>query len=695
MSRIKEVRERRLQIAQEAAKRWHATADERAKRRVQAARLGPAAAETPERARRFVQRESLRAALQAREGFRLPRAGVERIIGNTFDLRDYPSSEQAAKAGAPVARFVDEPGAGGAIEGFGTGFLVSPRLMLTNHHVFPDKASAKAVAQFGHEHDMSGIKTGVFFNLEPDTFFVTSEQLDMSLVAVSIRSHDAQPLDNFGCHPLIEVLGKILQGNPVSIIQYPLGKHKQWAESENRLLFIDDGSDFLQYETDTLPGSSGSPVFNTYWEVVGLHHSGVPRMQNGSILAKDGRVWDQRTMSEEEVDWVANEGVRVSRIVGFLRELDLENAQERELIDELLRNTGDPLEQKQAAPGTAAPAQFTGGTLHVTVHGTANIYIGASSAPLTQVLPVPTAVEKAIRFDSDYQGRSGYNPLFLSGFDIPLPTVTNERQSEMLPAGDGTPLVLRYHHFSLAMNRTRRLQMWSAVNVDYRPSKRPISGREEFGSDRWKPDPRIPIELQLEDDEFYLPAKKFDRGHVVRRDDNAWGDTRLLTEFANSDTFHWTNCTPQHEGFNQSRQHGLWGQLEDHITSQSEAVDRKLTILAGPVLDAGDLEHDFGGGVVKVPVRFWKVAVVRQRRNRTDRLQAFGFILDQTETTRKRGLEALRVGEFAPFQVPLEVITRETGVVFPPVLMQNDTGAGLSGRRIESLRDLEVEVDSD
>jgi hypothetical protein len=94
-------------------------------------------------------------------------------------------------------------------------------------------------------------------------------------------------------------------------------------------------------------------------------------------------------------------------------------------------------------------------------------------------------------------------------------------------------------------------------------------------------------------------------------------------------------------------------------------------------------------------VRFWKVAVVRQRRNRTDRLQAFGFILDQTETTRKRGLEALRVGEFAPFQVPLEVITRETGVVFPPVLMQNDAGAGLSGRRIESLRDLEVEVGSD
>jgi hypothetical protein len=31
---------------------------------------------------------------------------------------------------------------------------------------------------------------------------------------------------------------------------------------------------YLQYTTDTLPGSSGSPVFNDDWEVVALHHGG-------------------------------------------------------------------------------------------------------------------------------------------------------------------------------------------------------------------------------------------------------------------------------------------------------------------------------------------------------------------------------------------------------------------------------------
>ena len=30
----------------------------------------------------------------------------------------------------------------------------------------------------------------------------------------------------------------------------------------------------VQYLTDTLKGSSGSPVFNSDWEVVALHHSG-------------------------------------------------------------------------------------------------------------------------------------------------------------------------------------------------------------------------------------------------------------------------------------------------------------------------------------------------------------------------------------------------------------------------------------
>jgi hypothetical protein len=93
--------------------------------------------------------------------------------------------------------------------------------------------------------------------------------------------------------------------------------------------------DFLHYHTDTAPGSSGSPVFNDQWEVVGLHHSGVPRRdEQGRILTRDGTLW-QPDMGEHRIDWIANEGVRVSRIVQSIREQRLSDAQRR-LRDDLL-----------------------------------------------------------------------------------------------------------------------------------------------------------------------------------------------------------------------------------------------------------------------------------------------------------------------------------------------------------------------
>ena len=59
--------------------------------------------------------------------------------------------------------------------------------------------------------------------------------------------------------------------------------------------------------------------------------------------------------------------------------------------------------------------------------------------------------------------------------------------------------------------------------------------------------------------------RALDRGHLVRRLDPAWGESKALAKIANDDTFHFTNCTPQHENFNQSRLAGLWGQLENAV----------------------------------------------------------------------------------------------------------------------------------
>jgi V8-like Glu-specific endopeptidase len=43
------------------------------------------------------------------------------------------------------------------------------------------------------------------------------------------------------------------------------------------------GEDRVQYLTDTLPGSSGSPVFDSEWNLVALHHSGGWMKEPGSF----------------------------------------------------------------------------------------------------------------------------------------------------------------------------------------------------------------------------------------------------------------------------------------------------------------------------------------------------------------------------------------------------------------------------
>lgn len=149
-------------------------------------------------------------------------------------------------------------------------------------------------------------------------FSLTNEALDYTLVAVTEIGITRQNLSTFGWLPLIEKEGKAILGEYLSIIQHPRGEVKQLAARENRL--IDLLPNFLHYHTDTEPGSSGSPVFNDQWEVVGLHHSGVPdRDQNGMIIG-----------------WLANEGVRVSQLVKHIRSADLSDQKDhfrREMFD--------------------------------------------------------------------------------------------------------------------------------------------------------------------------------------------------------------------------------------------------------------------------------------------------------------------------------------------------------------------------
>ncbi|PTA67471.1 endonuclease [Deinococcus arcticus] len=240
-----------------------------------------------------------------------PRQSLERLLGRN-DLVGVAYLDLARQAADAVARLVLRD-ARGRPAGYGTGWLCSPQVLVTNHHVLATPGDARAAqAEFSYELRADGtLRERVTLALDPDSLFITSEALDYTLVAVR---GDTRP---YGYLPLLDAPDKHMVGEALSIIQHPGGEPKQLALRENRL--VDRLPDFLHYETDTAPGSSGSPVFNDAWEVVALHHSGVPRTDaQGRVLRRDGRPAAPGD-PDTELDWVANEGVRISRLIADLR----------------------------------------------------------------------------------------------------------------------------------------------------------------------------------------------------------------------------------------------------------------------------------------------------------------------------------------------------------------------------------------
>jgi endonuclease G len=238
----------------------------------------------------------------------------ERVI-NGDDTLDVNYLEKGVKAGRSVCRINIYSSSGE--EGFGTGFLIAPQILITNHHVIPDEDYAQhSYAEFNYEKGINDLPlSSKVFGFNPSMLFYTNEDLDYSIVWVNETSSDGfAALSEFGYLHLNPSLGKTKEGNFVSIIQHPDGKMKKVALRQNEITNLSLPK-FIRYVTDTKSGSSGAPVLNDKWEVVAVHHAGVPRYNvDGKILNRSGEIWD-KSQGEVQVDWVENEGIRVSSIV--------------------------------------------------------------------------------------------------------------------------------------------------------------------------------------------------------------------------------------------------------------------------------------------------------------------------------------------------------------------------------------------
>ncbi len=606
---------------------------------------------------------------------------LERIISES-ELTGVSFLLRGAAVSHSVGRVVIRS-PGGAHLGYGTGFMVSPHLMLTNNHVLENSEIARnSVIQFNYQNTSAGeALLPVEFTLQPDVFFETDEYRDFTLVAVSPTSESGRELREFGRNRMIGESGKAVVGERVNIIQHPAGQRKQVALRQNQI--VDVPGDFLHYVTDTEPGSSGSPVYNDQWELAALHHAGVPKRDGeGRILLRSGQPWDGSRSTVHLVDWKANEGVRISSIVKYLKGLSLTGST-KQLLDEAL----NPPEVEMSAiriPGRSPVPD--GGKLDVLSDSVSGFEKDGTASWLFRLnfgpVPVPSksgavvslpsgrpAVpagdgidvsdsdeedieEEAVSIDPDYSKRKGYRASFLGSGDkrVPLPKLSEAMKANTAvnqQASGADKYVLPYHHYSVVMNGKRRQAYFTAVNIDGK-AFRHIT-RED---DRWYFDPRIQRSEQVGNKLYkYNPL---DRGHLVRRQDPSWGKTRAIAKTANDDTFHYTNCSPQHKDLNQSN--ATWAGLEDYILDNARAEDLKVSVFTGPVFRSDD--PPYRG--VQLPREFWKVAVMVKPNGK---LSATAYLLSQANLVQDLE-EYFAYGAYKTFQVPVSKIESTTGLDF-------------------------------
>jgi endonuclease G len=541
----------------------------------------------------------------------------------------------------------------------GTGFLVGPGLLMTNNHVLASTEVARASeVEFDYEQDDKGRpRATTRFRLAPQAFFVTAgwdKDLDFTIVAVDPVAQGPAALDELGWCVLSDTPDKRARNIPVNIVQHPSGRPKQVVVRQNWIRW--DSEKVLHYEADTASGSSGSPVFNDFWEVVALHHFGEPFLESRQVEGETKAI-------------TLNEGVRISVIIERLRTIEGGlPAAWREMLAKAVDLSAAGRAERAGVPTPRPPPlapgresstvpkspevlmagngiPTTGGamefvvplTISVRVGGGAPTVVAQQQAPAAaRAAVVPDTAERAFK-DPDYSNRRGYSPTFL-GLRVDLPKIPSGRHIASLknPGRNQPPGLLRYEHFSVVVDADRKFAFYTATNIDgdsyvsiSRDTGMPADGAE---GETWYVDQRMDNEHLVRAEFYGNNSNVFDKGHLTRRNDPTWGSDAQAIR-ANADTFHWTNCSPQHFLFNESTR--FWQGIERHYLEYgvrgednpfADAHRQRISVFTGPVFAADDRAWDDDQQQkIKVPKQFWKIVA----RVEDDKLKATGFLVDQ------------------------------------------------------------------
>jgi endonuclease G len=542
---------------------------------------------------------------------------------------------------------VELPG-GQIMEYFGTAFVVGNNLLMTNRHVgrlFTDGVGTKqlryqpdaAAMDFRREDGLKETETVSVIDV-----VMIHPYWDMALLKVASLPAGVEPLKLAVDDP------ERYLDQDVMVVGYPARDPRNNLDLQDRIFERKYGVKRLQpgkarardefpsfgnrvramtHDASTLGGNSGSVVIDVKTGVViGLHFAGEYLKANYAVptfeLARDSRVVDAG--------------------VNFVSRIAADDSLTRSAWAAADRDESIPGPHQTAGPSASLPITSKGGfTFTIPLHITISVGTPVIAASTT-VVASDALVEKVPVVFPDLASRTGYRADFLDldgNVSVPMPVLTNNGTNAATKLVDGSGHVLKYHKFSVVMHSERRLALFTAANVDWRAEKREVDGKKPTRkqlngfdgstSETWVLDRRIPEDRQLPDVFYTKDDGAWDKGHLVRRDDVAYGNDFPDMQMSNGDTFHVTNCSPQTAAFNRSKPSEFnWGALEEMIRKQTSS--EKVCIFSGPVFAADD--RFFHGKTSKgkdvsvaIPSRFWKIIVA----NHDGSPAAFGFILGQ------------------------------------------------------------------
>lgn len=262
-----------------------------------------------------------------------------------------------------------------------------------------------------------------------------------------------------------------------------------------------------------------------------------------------------------------------------------------------------------------------------------------------------------------------YDPEFISGFDLPLPGISDAIRA--VTFGGGEPI--DHTRFSILFRQDRGFALCTAHNID---GGRLLPRGTIKRKSSFRFDPDVPKQIQVDNDQGYKGSRnRWDRGHLVRRAALHWQNVATSRK-ADKESFFWTNIAPQHENLHDSP----WGKIEDWMLEHTDESDRRSCIFTGPVFSSSDPEivNMPGENPVRIPAGFWKIMAIRHH----EKLRAAAFLVWQRDFDRAVPLP------FDPFTEQVRITTIEylTGLDFAPLHKADPLRFGARFERLRGRR---------